>query len=66
MQPNFNFNFSTSIFVFIGAVAFSYYTHVGWWALAGLAYLLYSKFSDNAWVVRLSFLILSAILFLIA
>jgi len=43
VNPNINFNFPASTFIFISAIALSYFSHVGWWALAGLAYFLYSK-----------------------
>ncbi len=63
-MPDINFNFSASIFIFIGAIALSYLTNNGWWALAGLSYLLYSKI--NIFIPRLLALAVSAILFVIA
>lgn len=64
VQPNVNFNISTSILVLIGTIAFSYFTHVGWWSIGGLSYLLFDKLS--AWQLRLTFLIISIIIFLVA
>ena len=49
-MPNVNFNFSGSILVFIGSIAFSYYTHIGWWALGGLSYLAYARVSDTNYI----------------
>ncbi len=34
MNPNLNFNFSESTLILLGGIVFSYYTHIGWWALA--------------------------------
>ena len=55
VNPNINFNFPASTFIFISAIALSYFSHVGWWALAGLAYFLYSKIPNDI----LSYIVLS-------
>jgi hypothetical protein len=47
VSPNVNFNFPASAFIFIGAIALSYFSHVGWWALAGLFYFLYPKIPND-------------------
>ena len=63
-MPDINFNFSASVFIFIGAIALSYLTNNGWWALAGLSYLVHSKI--NVFIPRLLILIISVIFFVIA
>ncbi len=47
MTPSVNFNFSGSILIFIGSIAFSYYTHISWWSLGGLSYLAYARSHDE-------------------
>ena len=68
MQPNFNFNFSASILIFIGAIAFSYFTHNGWWALGGLSYFIYdriAKYDAISVIFDYILLIATAIFFLV-
>jgi hypothetical protein len=43
VMPTVNFNFSTSKFSFFAGITLSYLTHVGWWAIDGLIFLLYSE-----------------------
>ncbi|GEM_PF-4348469 len=64
MQPEFNFNFTASSFIFISSVAFAFYTHVGWWALGGMAFLAYDKF-NIAWL-KMSFFVLAITLYIVA
>jgi len=63
-MTNLNFNFSASIFIFIGAIALSYFTDIGWWSLAGLFYLLYTRIDLR--IIDYVCLGLSTVFFIIA
>lgn len=64
MTPNINVNLGASVFILIASVALSYFTHIGWWAFGGLAYLIYAKVQYE--VLEWIFLGISILLFTVA
>jgi hypothetical protein len=67
MSPNVNLNLSTSLIILIGSIAFSYFTHIGWWAIGGICYFLFGRLSDDYFIVAKWFaLSFSLIFFIIA
>lgn len=64
MQPEFNFNFTASSIIFIGSIAFAFYTKVGWWALGGMAFLAYNKF--NIGWLKILFFITAIVFYIVA
>ena len=59
VMPTVNFNFSTSKFSFFAGITLSYLTHVGWWAIAGLIFLVYSE--AKGWIKLSSLIALIAV-----
>lgn len=62
--PNINLNLTTSTFILAASIAVAYFSHVGWWAFAGLAYFVYAKLDND--IAEIIFLSASVILFIIA
>ena len=63
-MPDVTVNLAGAILVLIASIAFSYFTRIAWWSFAGISYLFYAKF--NNWIVKLIFLIITAIILVIA
>jgi hypothetical protein len=66
VSPNVRANISQPFAVLAGAIILSYFSHVGWWALAGLMFLIGSYFSGFGLVIPRIFLIISCIFFVLA
>jgi len=48
MEPNINAKLSQSMFIFIACIAMSYLSHVGWWAMTGIA-LTCGLLTESTW-----------------
>ena len=62
--PNIDLKLTTSSFILAASIALAYFSGVGWWAFAGLAYLIYAKLDND--ILEHIFFFLSIILFIIA
>jgi len=47
VSPNVNFNLPTSALVLVASIALAYFSHIGWWAFAGLLYFLYARLDND-------------------
>ncbi len=68
--PKINANLSQPFALFVGSIILSYFSHVGWWSLAGLSFVIGAYFSGFPSSIGLTlsrlFLIISGILFVFA
>jgi hypothetical protein len=62
--PNINLNLTASTFILAASIALAYFSDVGWWAFAGLAYFIYAKLDNE--ILEIIALCASIILFIIA
>jgi len=60
VMPNIDVKLSTPFFMLGASIALSYFSHVGWWSLTGLAFF-FGLLTESKWSTL--WFILSAILF---
>jgi len=47
VSPNVNLNLTTSTFILAASITLAYFSHIGWWAFAGLLYFLYARLDND-------------------
>jgi hypothetical protein len=55
ISPNIDVKLSVSTFFFFAGIAISYFSHIGWWSLAGLFYLVAAQ--KLGWITICSFIL---------
>ena len=63
-SPNINLNLTASTFILAATIVVAYFSHVGWWAFAGLAYFVYVKLDND--ILEIVLLLLSISFFVVA